>query len=916
MRNISFDNPYLLLIAVPLLLAVIIPYAIAIRKDNASKSVIASLILHLVMVCCITLSAAGLTHTTVMTETHVYVVADLSYSSSRQIGRINGLIEEVEDELPSNSELGVVCFGRNQVVNTDVGGSFRGVSTDGVDESASDIAAALNFTAGLFEQNVIKRIVLITDGNETGTVMNGGLLAAVENMHLKDIAIDAIYLDTNIAEGVDEVQITEVNFTPHTYKAHTTTADVLVQSNKDTTAIVKLTEGGEVLSEKAEPLTKGYNVINFPLNTAQEGTYDYCVEIASEGDVTAQNNAFRFTQQVEDTLEVLLLTRTQADLDRASELYGERARITAPLVPNEQGKTSKLPYSVEELCFYDEILISNLDVSTIDNRLAFMTSLDQVVSRFGKSLVTIGDTNIQNMGDEDVALENLANMLPVKFGNSEREPKLYAIVLDISHSMSFTNKLQFTRAKKAAKYLLDLLGDQDYAVITPFWGENEKNLPLQMKDPKTGADNRQTLVAQIDGFTVKQGTSMGAAMQATYDMLAQQTANYGEMQVYLITDGLTSNADLAANNPVTMASKYYRENNIATSTIYAQRGSKPETEEGTDNLGAIKRLEDVAKAAGGAYYRITDDNVDHIMLNQVAPDLTESVVEGGLYEVDVQRETDAVMKDVYSLPQIKGYVNSKAKASATTVLTTKYERKEATATEAAVYVDVPVYAYWDYGEGRVSTFTSSLNDDWSSAWATDERANVFLKNVLTVNTPQEKNGSPYTLSVTPKGMKTEVEILPVSLNPYATVEVEITTPSGETIEQLLTFDSQKYSYEFNTSELGRYAIKVVYTDPDLGLTFHSSAYFNLSYDAEYNSFATSDISNLKDAIRNRGTVYTDGKVDLVDEDAEVSTYEAKYAVPLLIAAVALYVVDIVVRKMKIEDFKMLFRRKNKGGKRQ
>ena len=78
MRNVSFDNPLLLLIAVPLLLAVILPYAWAIRKENRNKAVVATLVLHILMVLAITLAAAGTMLTTYMTKTEVIFVADVS----------------------------------------------------------------------------------------------------------------------------------------------------------------------------------------------------------------------------------------------------------------------------------------------------------------------------------------------------------------------------------------------------------------------------------------------------------------------------------------------------------------------------------------------------------------------------------------------------------------------------------------------------------------------------------------------------------------------------------------------------------------------------------------------------------------------------------------------------------------------
>jgi len=55
MRNISFDNPYLLLVAIPVLLLLVIPFVIAIRKENKSKSAVVSLVLHIVIVALVAL---------------------------------------------------------------------------------------------------------------------------------------------------------------------------------------------------------------------------------------------------------------------------------------------------------------------------------------------------------------------------------------------------------------------------------------------------------------------------------------------------------------------------------------------------------------------------------------------------------------------------------------------------------------------------------------------------------------------------------------------------------------------------------------------------------------------------------------------------------------------------------------------
>ena len=76
MKNVSFDNPYLLLLAIPILLLIIIPFIIAIRKENRSKSTVASFIIHLIIVCLVTLAAAGTMITTILTETRILDLED------------------------------------------------------------------------------------------------------------------------------------------------------------------------------------------------------------------------------------------------------------------------------------------------------------------------------------------------------------------------------------------------------------------------------------------------------------------------------------------------------------------------------------------------------------------------------------------------------------------------------------------------------------------------------------------------------------------------------------------------------------------------------------------------------------------------------------------------------------------------
>lgn len=95
MKNISFNNPYLMLVFIPLLLAIVVPFVLAFRKAHKGKGTIASLVLHILIAACASVALAGPTQTTVITQTEIVVVADISYSAQENLSTIDGYIDGV-----------------------------------------------------------------------------------------------------------------------------------------------------------------------------------------------------------------------------------------------------------------------------------------------------------------------------------------------------------------------------------------------------------------------------------------------------------------------------------------------------------------------------------------------------------------------------------------------------------------------------------------------------------------------------------------------------------------------------------------------------------------------------------------------------------------------------------------------------
>ena len=153
MRNVSFDNWWLLLIAVPLAAAVVAPYLWAIRKENKTKATVTSLILHIVIVCIIALALAGTKVTTFMTKTEVVYVADVSYSTNKNLSLIDEYIAKVSKTHPKNTQASLVCFGQDYQLLADFGERFPSVTTAQVNDSATDISSALSYAGKLFSKD-------------------------------------------------------------------------------------------------------------------------------------------------------------------------------------------------------------------------------------------------------------------------------------------------------------------------------------------------------------------------------------------------------------------------------------------------------------------------------------------------------------------------------------------------------------------------------------------------------------------------------------------------------------------------------------------------------------------------------------------------------------------------------------------
>ena len=893
MSSISFDNVWVFYLAIPLAVIILVPFILAIRKDNLSWRNIVALALHVVIATLVLFAASGIKTETVLTKTSVYVVADVSYSANRNLDKIDDHISNLKKNLPSNSELGIVCFAKDYELLTALGEDIKSVRQSSVDDSETNISVAVEYAATLFPEDSIKRIVIISDGKST--YASDSLRSVVGNLVSRGIYVDAIYLDDNLGEDVHEVQISRLDVQSTVLKGEFSSVKISIESNLETVFselnVYKKTENDyELFLRKMINLTAGETSIEMELDTCTEGVFDYKVEIVDVDDTSEFNNTLFFTQEVIPNLKVLVYHGNEMDFEDVSALYSEETVLVGANIFLD----NYVPFDIGELCEYDEIVICDVDLSRLPYYEILISNIETVVSSFGKSLVTFGNLGVQSPAGGGDALKTLDDMLPVRFGSPSDLPKMYALVLDTSISMEIFGRMVI--AREATKMLLNLMNDDDYVYVGGFSGE-----VYTLQPPTKVSECREELLQKIERFDFRQGTMIGAALSDTLRKVSNYTSIFSSIQVTLITDGrdYKMESDITPLDAVQKLKAY----GIPTSVILTGYDS------GTTEDSVISEMNELAFVGGGRLYRIRQESdVSKVILEEyVSAESKTEIYERSFVRVNKPRDPVLEGLDTFKL-YVDYYILCTPRARANTILTVDHYYEDSSSLDKNI--QVPLYAYWNYGNGRVSTYAGKLNGLKAHKNNTQgaEGANkILFENTIKTATPVIFNDVPFMVSHDLEGKTANITLTPVEVNHTSAnnlAEIKVTLPDNSVINANLAFMQDSYVYSFNLTEVGKYMIEYSYQFE--GTTYRVTKYFYLSYMPEYNAFEHFDQSALFTAVASTGEVIEEGTLKLDNSNSKVELRTLSLGIYLLIIATVLYIVDIAIRRLKWNDIVSFF----------
>ncbi|HEX2625952.1 MAG TPA: vWA domain-containing protein, partial [Candidatus Limnocylindrales bacterium] len=343
--GIRFETPIWLLLLVPTLLVTFVPYIAARRRIGAGRRR-AALAIRTLLMSALIFALAGFQLVLPVDRLATVFVVDLS-DSVGEAGREDALafLRQTLDVMPEGDQAGIVAFGKDALVERlpeevrDIDG-LRSAPVKG----ATDIGEALRLASALFPDAAQKRIVLISDGNDTtGRGQREAALAAARGIQVETKVI-------GLADR-DEVLVDRLT-TPSTARVgETIDATAVIVSSVAQPATVRLFVDGVLVDTKRMDLKAGAQSVGFSVKNASAGFHTFRVTVEAAQDTFSQNDRADSNTIVKGEPKVLVLAGNDTvAAELVAALKAEKQNVDT-LVPEA------LPDNAVDLLDYDSIVV-------------------------------------------------------------------------------------------------------------------------------------------------------------------------------------------------------------------------------------------------------------------------------------------------------------------------------------------------------------------------------------------------------------------------------------------------------------------------------------------------------------------------------------------------------------------------------
>src|SRR5688500_6892027 len=402
---VSVARPELLIVGI-VRLVITLALSLAARHHLAKGRRRLSLVLRTVIMGSLVLALAGFQLVWSVDRLTTVFVVDLS-DSVGQAGRDSALafVRDSLEERPEADRAAVVAFGGEALVErlpaalTDLD-RFASVPAT----SATDIGGALRLASALFPDDTQKRIVLVTDGNDTtGRGQSEASLAGARGVQVETYEVGL--------GAADEVIVQRVHSPATARVGEDIEIEVTISSTVAQPASVRLFGQGTQIGQQSVNLVPGINRVTFTTSATEAGFHTFRAVVEAEHDTFAANNRGDSNTIVKGDPRILIIAgspEAAANLSAALEAENQDVDVVAP---------EQAPTDLTGFASYDSVVLADVPQSRLG--LNRMIALQVFTRDVGRGLVMIGGPN--SFGAGGYKRTPLEEVLPVDMDVRDRQ---------------------------------------------------------------------------------------------------------------------------------------------------------------------------------------------------------------------------------------------------------------------------------------------------------------------------------------------------------------------------------------------------------------------------------------------------------------------------------------------------------------
>jgi len=709
-----------------------------------------------------------------------------------------------------------------------------------IDQSQTDIAAALEHALQSFAPEQLKRIVLVSDGNE-----NAGDITSVL-VRLKRANVEVFTVPIPARSGQD-VWIENLMAPQQVNADEQFPLEVQVFSSSDVTGKIEIRNGNKILAQRSVPLKKGPNRIAFETSVAESGgsvVLEAKVQIA--GDLFPDNNIFR------QPLVVLGRPRILYAEGHPSSAHYLTDAITTEGFSVDVIDPMALPETAEELGRYDAVILSDADAKGISEHQ--MDALSTYVRNLGGGFIFAGGENVY--GEGGYSKTPVEDLLPVTFDvRKPRQDVSMIVILDKSGSMA-GDKIRY--AKEATKAPVALLKDTDHFGVLTF----NFNATWALR-PQAVVD-RPSILKAIDEIGVGGETNLYPAMKEAFAEL--QKASDEIKHVIILSDGRTLTDDFAG------LTKQMADARITVSTVSVGQ------EADQDLMGKI-----ASWGKGKTYYAEDPAGVPQIFNQDLESSAGEALQETS-FKLTVTKNVEAFKGiDFQSAPRLLGFVQAKARPMAEVLL--------------EAYKDRPLLARWQFGLGKAMAFTSDVKDRWAVDWLKWNGYSKFWSQAIR-ETMRRQDNSDFDVRIERSNGFAVISVDAVGKDSgnrdRLHMQVHVVAPDQSvSVIDLPQIGPGEYQARIPLKQRGTYMFRAGSNDSD-----GANRVLAYSYPEEYH-FYPPDVDKLRAISSETGGIFQPTGPEIFDTRGAHAYIPVTLWPWLSAAALALYGADVLLRRFRL-----------------